>query len=146
MNKLLSNSTFQLSLRIIFAALFIFSGGGKISSPGEFAESISNYRLLPIEFINFFAIIIPWIEIIAGLLLIFGFYIKENSFILTLLLSIFTVMVLIAVIRGLNIDCGCFGTNGGQKVGLLKIIENLIYITIGVIIYKFSAYHKLLIK
>jgi len=145
-NKLLTNSNFQLFLRIVFAALFIFSGGTKISMPEEFAVSISNYRLLPVELVNFFAIIIPWIEIIAGNLLLFGFFVKENSFILTFLLGVFTVMVLIAMLRGLNIDCGCFGTKGGQKVGLLKIMENLIYFVIGIFIYRFSNYHKILLK
>lgn len=145
-NNLLTNSNFQLFLRIIFASLFIFSGGTKISVPEEFAVSISNYRLLPIELVNFFAIIIPWIEIITGILLLFGFFIKENSFILTFLLGVFTIMVFIAMIRGLNIECGCFGTKGGQKVGLLKIFENLIYLVIGILIYKFSKYHKILLK
>ncbi|MDD3557313.1 MAG: DoxX family membrane protein, partial [Melioribacteraceae bacterium] len=128
------------------ASLFIFSGGTKISVPEEFAVSISNYRLLPIELVNFFAIIIPWIEIITGILLLFGFFVKENSFILTFLLGVFTIMVFIAMIRGLNIECGCFGTKGGQKVGLLKIFENLIYLVIGILIYKFSKYHKILLK
>ncbi len=145
-NNLLTNSNFQLFLRIIFASLFIFSGGTKISVPEEFAVSISNYRLLPIELVNFFAIIIPWIEIITGILLLFGFFVKENSFILTFLLGVFTIMVFIAMIRGLNIECGCFGTKGGQKVGLLKILENLIYLVIGILIYKFSKYHKILLK
>jgi len=145
-NNLLTNSNFQLFLRIIFASLFIFSGGTKISVPEEFAVSISNYRLLPIELVNFFAIIIPWIEIITGILLLFGFFVKENSFILTFLLGVFTIMVFIAMIRGLNIECGCFGTKGGQKVGLLKIFENLIYLVIGILIYKFSKYHKILLK
>lgn len=145
-NNLLTNSNFQLFLRIIFASLFIFSGGTKISVPEEFAVSISNYRLLPIELVNFFAIIIPWIEIMTGILLLFGFFVKENSFILTFLLGVFTIMVFIAMIRGLNIECGCFGTKGGQKVGLLKILENLIYLVIGILIYKFSKYHKILLK
>lgn len=145
-NNLLTNSNFQLFLRIIFASLFIFSGGTKISVPEEFAVSISNYRLLPIELVNFFAIIIPWIEIMTGILLLFGFFVKENSFILTFLLGVFTIMVFIAMIRGLNIECGCFGTKGGQKVGLLKIFENLIYLVIGILIYKFSKYHKILLK
>lgn len=47
-------------------------------------------------------------------------------------------MVLTAILRGLDIDCGCFGTSDGQKVGLLKIGENIGLIILSLYIFFFG--------
>lgn len=108
------------------ALIFIYAGAEKISDPEGFAISISNYRLLPISVLNFIAITLPWIEIIVGILLIFGISVKENSTIIFLLLLIFTIAIVISLFRGLSIDCGCFGK--GTQIGLLKLGENMLMI------------------
>lgn len=111
--------------RLYLALVFIFSGIDKINDLAGFAQSIENYRILPIYLVNIFAIVIPWIEVVAGGLLLIGLYIRENSLIIGTLTGIFTIAVLIAMLKGLDIDCGCMGTHDGQKVGLIKIIENI---------------------
>lgn len=111
--------------RIYLALVFILSGLDKINDLTTFSQSIENYRILPIGIVNIFAIIIPWLELVAGGLLLLGFYIKENSTIILSLLIVFTFSVISAVLRNLDIDCGCQGTYDGQKVGMLKIIENV---------------------
>ena len=134
MKKLLYNQYFLLLLRIILSLVFIFAGIEKIVSPKEFAESIANYKLFPTFLINFSAITLPWIEIITGILLLFGAAVKENAFIMTVLLNIFTLAVIISIFRGLNIDCGCFGTALGEKIGLLKVMENILLIICGLLL------------
>ena len=89
--------------------------------------------------INFLAIAFPWIELVAGILLIFGIAVKENSAILSALLFVFIVAIIISIARGLNIDCGCFGTVEGSKVGLIKILENVGLLIIGLILMKFDS-------
>jgi len=123
--------------RIYLALVFILSGLDKIGNLSAFATSIENYDLFPIQIINLFAIVIPWIEVITGGLLLLGFYIKENSIIIGTLLTIFTLAVLSAVMRNLDIDCGCQGTFDGQKVGMLKIIENVSLIIVSILSIKF---------
>jgi len=124
--KFLSNKYFLFILRIVIAYIFIYAGAEKIANPDNFALSISNYRLLPTASLNFFAIIIPWIEIVSGLLLLFGILTKENSAIILFLLMIFTIAIIISLFRGLSIDCGCFGK--GTQIGLFKLGENLLMI------------------
>ncbi|MCK7517734.1 MAG: DoxX family membrane protein [Ignavibacteriales bacterium] len=106
--------------------VFIYAGAEKISDPEAFAISISNYRLLPTAAINFFAITLPWIELVAGILLIFGIAVKENSSILFSMLLVFTIAIVISLFRGLSIDCGCFGK--GTQIGLYKLGENTLMI------------------
>ena len=122
MNNFFSNKYLLLFTRIVLGFIFIYAGAEKISDPESFAVSISNYRLLPIATINFFAITLPWIELVAGILLIFGIAVKENSSILFSMLLVFTIAIVISLFRGLSIDCGCFGK--GSQIGLLKLVEN----------------------
>lgn len=135
MNKLFGNKYFLLLCRLSVALVFIFAGAEKINNAENFAIAIANYKLLPDFTINFIAITLPWIEFISGLLLLFDVNVSENIAILNTLLFLFIVMVSIAVIRDLNIECGCFGTHNGQKVGLLKIGENIILFLAGLNVY-----------
>lgn len=122
--------------RIYLALVFFISGLDKASDLAAFAQSIENYKLIPIQYVNILAVIIPWIELISGGLLLLGIYIKENSSIILSLLIIFTISVFSAYLRGLNIDCGCQGTAAGQKVGLLKIVENVFLIIVAILSIK----------
>lgn len=129
---------YTIALTRIYLALFlILSGLGKINDLSGFAQSIENYRILPIYTINLIAITIPWIEVISGGLLLLGIFIKENSVIIFSLLIVFTLAVISAVLRNLDINCGCQGTYDGQKVGLLKIVENIALTIVAFLSIKF---------
>jgi len=124
MKNFFSNNVILLIIRIVLGFIFIYAGAEKISNPESFAISISNYRLIPISTINFLAITLPWIEIVSGTLLLFGISVKENSSIVFSLLFIFTIAIIISLLRGLSIECGCFGK--GTQIGLMKLGENLL--------------------
>lgn len=128
MNRILGNSYLLLTLRLILGAVFVFAAIEKISDPSLFAQSIMNFRLLPEFSVNFFALVLPWLELTSGLFLLLGLFSPESSLILFSMLLVFTTAVFIALLRGLNIDCGCFGTISAQKVGIQKLIENLFLI------------------
>ena len=137
MKNFYSNKYLLLIIRIILGFIFIYAGAEKISDPEAFAISISNYRLLPTAAINFFAIILPWIELVAGILLIFGIAVKENSSILFSMLLVFTIAIVISLFRGLSIDCGCFGK--GTQIGLYKLGENTLMIIGNILIMIFGS-------
>ena len=139
--KLLSNKYFLLACRIVLGIVFIFAAITKAYEPDGFAQSIANYKLIPFSMVNFLAIILPWIELSAGLLLIFGVSVKENSVILSALLFVFIIAIAISLVRGLDIDCGCFGTVDGTKVGVQKILENVGLLFLGLILIKFDSKH-----
>lgn len=144
MNRIIHNKYLLLTARIILAVVFIFSGIQKITEPAAFAESILNYKLIPEVLINIASISLPWIELTAGVLLLFGVAVKENAAIISALLGIFIIAIAISVARGLNIDCGCFGTAGGSKVGFGKIGENLLLFALGILlVYKNSSFMSL---
>jgi len=135
--KIFSNKYLLFLIRIVISFIFIYAGADKISNPDDFALSISNYRLLPMSLLNFFAITLPWIEIVTGILLLFGISVKENSAIILTMLSIFTIAIVISLFRGLSIDCGCFGK--GTQIGLFKLGENLLVIVASFMLMIFGS-------
>ena len=139
MGKFLNNKYLLLIFRVIVSFVFIYAAIEKISDPASFSDAIDNYRLLPLFLVNFFAITLPWIELVVGILLLFGVRVKENSFIISVLLVVFLVAIIISLARGLNIDCGCFGTINGTKIGLEKIVENIVLLFMSFSLMKFDS-------
>jgi len=139
MKNVLNNKYLLLVLRAILAFVFIYAAILKIAEPGDFSQAIANYKLLPDNFINILAIILPWIEISAGLLLLFGVAVKENSIIISGMLVIFIIAIAISLARGLNIDCGCFGTANGNELGSIKLFQNIGLLAIGIILIIYNS-------
>lgn len=138
LNKL-NNKYLLFAFRIILGLFFVFSSIDKMIDPESFAVNIENYRFFPILIINIIAISLPWIELVVGLLLVLGVSVKENSFIINCLLIFFNIVVVIALIRGLDIDCGCFGSAYSQKIGFLKLFENFVLLFLGILLQIHSS-------
>jgi putative oxidoreductase len=132
MTDFFSNKYLLFALRIILGSLFIYSAVTKITDVDYFVKSLYNYKLLPEESLNYVALLIPWLELIIGLFILLGIFVKESALLGGILMVLFIAAIGIAVGRGLDIECGCFGTKDGSRVGLLKIIENL-FILLGFI-------------
>ena len=139
MSKIFNNKYLLTIIRLFLGFMFIFAAVTKISDPEGFSQAIYNYKILPLSFVNILAIILPWIELCAGILMIFGISVKENSAIIFGLLLIFIIAITISLFRGLDINCGCFGTVNGSRVGLLKILENIGLLFLSIILIKFDA-------
>ena len=97
--------------RFILGIVFIHAAMLKLASPGEFAGSIAAYRLLPAALIDPLALVLPFFEFAAGLLVLTGFCFRVGVLGILGLLAIFIAATVSALLRGLSIDCGCFGSH-----------------------------------
>ena len=97
--------------RLILGAVFIYAAILKIGSPQDFADSIAAYQILPFSVINLLALGLPLFELVCGLSVLTGLFIRIGSLGIFALLVIFTGALTIAQLRGLSIDCGCFGAH-----------------------------------
>ena len=122
--KIPFNAQINLLIRLFIGGLFIFTGISKIVDPALFAREISFYRMLPDFTINLLAIILPWIEVVVGMLFMLGVRIKSNILLLGGMLLTFNFAIAVAWARGLNINCGCFSNVAKEIVGLGKLSEN----------------------
>jgi len=104
-------------LRLLLGGAFVFAATLKIFDPASFANDIAHYRLVPHLWINFIAITLPWVELTAGLALIFGFWRRASALVLLALTVVFLIAISQAIARGLDIRCGCFGTIGAGQIG-----------------------------
>lgn len=138
-NAAISNRFFLLVVRLVLGFLFVFASIEKIAQPEEFARAILNYHLLPIPVVNLFAIVLPWAELVAGLLMLFGLLVRGSSFLLALLLSLFALAISISIFRGLDISCGCFGTSVAREVGWSALGEDVLMLAGSVLLYFFPS-------
>ncbi|MFZ0243027.1 MAG: MauE/DoxX family redox-associated membrane protein [Desulfobacterales bacterium] len=99
---------FLLGLRIFLGGAFLWAGWVKIVDPQGFAAIIGNYHLLPAVLVNPFAILLPWIEVLCGILLIVGAWVDGSLLIVNALMVVFIAALLSTWVRGIDVDCGCF--------------------------------------
>lgn len=107
----------QLVCRIAVGGILIWAGLSKAFDRQSFSNAIDGYRMLPHALVSPAAIAIPWLEILLGLLLIVGLFTRFAAVGSALLIGFFVVALVQAKVRGLQIDCGCFG-GGGPGAGI----------------------------
>ncbi|HDJ22712.1 MAG: hypothetical protein B5M54_00800 [Candidatus Aminicenantes bacterium 4484_214] len=115
----------ELFARLIIGVVLIWSGILKIIDPLNFARDILNYRLFPESWALWIAVILPGLELLIGLLLISGILRTGASFLALSLFSLFIVLIMVTMIRGVNPDCGCFGAFS-HKVGASLLFQDLL--------------------
>lgn len=125
-----------LSLRCALALSFLYAGLLKIGDPAEFARGIANYHLLPSGLEIYAGLFVPWLEIVVGASLALGLWARSGA-LLSFLLSLgFGLFVGSALVRGLDIDCGCFG--GESNVGVPHLLANVGMVLFSLLILKFG--------
>ncbi len=95
--------------RLILGAFFVYAGALKISDAPAFAGQVAAYQLLPYQWNYLAAATLPWIEILCGGLLICNQKVRPASLVIGVLTLVFIAALGSVLIRGLGIDCGCFG-------------------------------------
>lgn len=96
--------------RIVLGGLFVYAGAVKALEPLDFAQNIRNYRLVGQELSFLAAVILPWVEILAGVFLIAGVWRRGAALTVSGLLVFFIVLTLVTMVRGIDVDCGCFSS------------------------------------
>lgn len=129
-----------LLLRWFLGVVFIYAAVGKILDPITFAGQIDNYRILSYIFISPLATILPWVELLCGLLLIIGHWLRGASLLTVAMNLVFIIAIASAMIRGLDIDCGCFSLRAqGSQVGLRRIVEDVVFLAAATLIWRYET-------
>ncbi|MCD6250160.1 MAG: DoxX family membrane protein [candidate division Zixibacteria bacterium] len=108
MRQLIDNDYLTMLSRLLIGGMFISASFYKIIEPADFAKSIWQYHMIPGSLINLMALILPWLELLIGLALIFGFAYRGAILWANMLLGVFIIALISTIARGLDIDCGCF--------------------------------------
>lgn len=122
----------ECGLRWLLGMLLLWAAVSKLANPTEFLGSIYAYQLpVPRTLLQAAAVVLPWVELLCGLLLLAGFWRQTALLIVTGLMVLFVIATGQAWLRGLDIACGCFnlkifGLNESAP-GLVRWLESVAF-------------------
>jgi uncharacterized membrane protein YphA (DoxX/SURF4 family) len=112
----LTEQRVALALRLIAGAILIYASYDKLFDAQSLADAIDDYRILPLALVDLSAIILPWVELVTGLCLIVGVGTTGAGLVTAALAAVYTGAMSSALLRGLEIGCGCFGGESGAPL------------------------------
>jgi len=98
-----------IACRIALGALFLWAAATKLPDMNAFAQDVANYRALPGALVPYAAAAVVGIEVVAGVSLITGIAARPAALVLSVLLLAFIGFLAQALLRGIDLRCGCFG-------------------------------------
>jgi putative oxidoreductase len=136
--RLLTHRYVAFVLRVYIGSLFIYASMYKINYAGEFAESIAAYQLVPYWAVHPVAVIMPWLELICGILLIAGIKSKSAVTLIGVMLATFSLAVILTLMRNIPIGCGCF-SSVEEPMSWLTLVRDLTWLAMCVHVYLFDS-------
>ncbi len=110
----LSSPWLTVRVQIVLGIIFLMAAWPKIVDPPSFAHMIYNYRILPAGLINITALTMPWLEILVGLALVLGIWVKPARWLVAAMLIVFILAIAFNLMRDNAIDCGCFDVSAAN--------------------------------
>lgn len=130
-------------VRLTLAILFIWAGIMKLADLEAFAVIIRDFGLVPGWSVIPIAVLLPVIEVIAAIGLIFD--VKGSLAVITGLLLLFMMILGYGIVLGLDIDCGCFGPKDPESRayhGLRTALYRDLVMTTGIVFLYWWRYRN----
>jgi len=123
--------------RVLLGGIFLYAGVTKFGDPQGLADSIYTYDLLPQTLINPLAAGLPVLEMVLGTMLLCGLARRVSATLTVLLYATFVFALGQAMIRGLKIDCGCFGNaDGWEGSAFVALARDMILLGAAVFVFR----------
>ena len=112
--------------RLITAAVFLWAAFGKLLDPAAFAEDIGNYQAFPHWTWNLAATVVPVTEVVGALAVLSGYKRRAGAIVLGSLTIAFIGLIASVMIRGIDLNCGCFGeTSADASIGWVDLLRDV---------------------
>jgi hypothetical protein len=114
--------TYRYIVRMFLGGVLLLSAGSHIENPPSFLETIFRYRVFNASISLWLATYLPFFQTLIGCYLILGI---GSKFVRISTIGLFTCFFAIqfsAWIRGLKIDCGCFGPHEQSEIDLKSVL------------------------
>jgi hypothetical protein len=115
-------------LRWGLAAIFAFAAVLKATDPYRFAQDIRNYHIMPWWSLNAVALLLPWIELVCAAALVVNRWSEESAVIFIVMLFVYIFALGSTIVRGIDIECGCFGKFDKSSAGV-AIVRDMVFLT-----------------
>lgn len=118
-------------MSLAFGAMFLVSGVAKLRA-GDFRLRLSDYQLLPSPVVGPSAVGLPLGEVVLGISLLLGVMPRQGLAASSVLLLIFSAAMIVNLLRGRRINCGCRGNGAAISWRLVAINSCLAAAAVGV--------------
>jgi putative oxidoreductase len=99
-----------LPMRLYLGFVFLYACMHKIADPSAFALDVATYQVLPLSLVNLAALILPWVELLAGIMIVVGFRTRTAALLIAGMMVVFMVALAWALHQGYDMSCGCFAS------------------------------------
>ena len=104
-----------LAARLYLGDVFLAACFHKIAHPDLFAVDVATYGILSLALVNPMALVLPWIELIAGAMFVVGLRVRAAALLIAGMMVVFIAAIAIALAKGLDMSCGCFASAGAAE-------------------------------
>lgn len=125
-------------VRWALAGVFLYAGISKIIEAQSFAANIARFQIVPEVLINSFALGLPPFEILCGIALIAGPWKRQAAFSIAVLCGVFLVALISASVRGIQVECTCFGSASPEPIWR-SVLRDIIFLIMALAIYARTA-------
>lgn len=101
-----------LAVRLVVGGVWIAAGAVKLPDPGASVEAVRAYQALPPDLVAPVGQLLPVVEVVVGAMLVVGLLTRAAGGASAALQLVFIVGIVSVWVRGIDIDCGCFGGGG----------------------------------
>ncbi len=122
-----------LIIRLILFGVFAVAGISKLLDPEGAKKAMRDFGT-PEEFTGFFAIALPFAEIVFAVCLLFVSMSWVGSAGALLLLTTFIGGMIWQIVQGNKVDCHCFGQIHSEPVGIKSLVRNIIFALMAVVL------------
>jgi uncharacterized membrane protein YphA (DoxX/SURF4 family) len=129
-----------LLFRLILGGVLLVAGALKVTDPYSSATSVRAYQILPVDLANFLGFVLPFAEVAIGIFLIVGIWVRLNAIAGGALMIMFIFAISQAWIRGISLDCGCFGNGGLLESDDLPVWNYTLEIARDIVLAAFAVY------
>lgn len=111
-----------LIVRVALGALFVFAAWMKLRNPQAFADAVLAFKIFGSadHLVVLTTFVVPWLEMICGLLLVAGLWSRAAALALLAQLLVFTAGIVSVLVRKMDVTCGCFGEYEWPCVGAVS--------------------------
>jgi len=148
--RFLTHPVMGLLFRLVVGGVYLYASYDKILHPEVFVRFVHNYRILPPALETLFALILPSLEFLIGLFLVFGVLTEASALLTSGTLIMFLIAIASALLRHIDIECGCFFTAKSARIGMSYIYRDLLLLIPTLLILfrpsRFLALDRLIFK
>jgi uncharacterized membrane protein YphA (DoxX/SURF4 family) len=135
--KLDAKSAALALVRIALGVTFAYAAATKLPNMQQFAEETANYRILPAALVPLFSVMVAGVEIFSGAMLVVGAMVRAAASIVGALLVVFIIALSAALMRGIDLRCGCFG--GAELASWGTVWRDVVMLAAALLVLKFGG-------